>query len=57
MDIWVQSGPRIITAEEPSDQATFVRLLALILGIVLTWLLYVVVARLLIWRLAATGDE
>jgi hypothetical protein len=57
MDIWVGSDPRIRTAEDPSDEATLVRLLALVLGIVLTWLFYVVVARLLIWRLVATDDE
>jgi hypothetical protein len=39
LDIWIGPGP------------TSIRLLALILGIVLTWLFYVVVARLVLWRL------
>ena len=53
LDIWVGRRPTIGAAEEPSSEATLVRLLALILGIALTWLLYVLVARFILWRLEA----
>lgn len=54
LDIWV--GPRISagSAEEQTYGAA-IRLLALAFGIVLTWLFYVLVARLVLWRLAASG--
>ena len=56
MDIW--AGTRTgIGATDSGDEATLVRLLALGLGIALTWLLYVIVARVLIWRLVDDGDE
>jgi hypothetical protein len=57
LDIWVGQSPTISTAEEPTSEATLVRLFALVLGIVLTWLLYVLVARLVLWRLEARGAE
>src|SRR5918994_603027 len=53
LDIWLGPGPTIGTAEERTYEATLVRLLALVLGIVLTWLYYVLVARLVLWRLVA----
>jgi hypothetical protein len=45
LDVW--AAPSAGTVTEP-----FARLLLLLLGIVLTWLLYVLAARLVIWRLA-----
>jgi hypothetical protein len=53
LDIWVGPGPNNGPAEDPSYEGTPVRLVALGLGIVLTWLFYVLVARLVLWRLAA----
>ena len=44
MDVW-------------ADEAPIPRLLLLLLGIVLTWLFYVIVARLVLWRLALDGDD
>jgi hypothetical protein len=50
VDLWA--------ASTPSNEAPALRLLLLILGIVLTWLFYVVVARLVLWRLLLrSGDE
>jgi hypothetical protein len=57
MDIWAGRRPGIGAATVWGDEATLVRLLALVLGIALTWLLYVIVARVLIWRLGDDGDE
>jgi len=57
LDIWVGPAPRIGTAEGPTYGPTLVRIVALVLGIVLTWLLYVVVARLLLWRLVRADDQ
>jgi hypothetical protein len=57
LDIWVGRRPTIGAAEEPASEATLVRLFALILGIALTWLLYVLVARLVLWRLEARGAD
>jgi hypothetical protein len=45
LDVW--AAPPAGTVTGP-----FTRLLLLVLGIVLTWLLYVLAARLIIWRLA-----
>jgi hypothetical protein len=41
----------------PSNESPALRLLLLLLGIVLTWLFYVLVARLVLWRVVLrTGD-
>jgi hypothetical protein len=57
LDIWIAPALRSGTAEDPSREATLVRLLALVLGIGLTWLFYVLVARLVLWRLIPAGDR
>lgn len=58
VDVWAASGGVKGTAENPGNQAPGMRLLLLVLGIVLTWLLYVLVARLVLWRLSLhAGDE
>jgi hypothetical protein len=51
LDIWVASGGNAGAAETPIEEYPFVRLLLLTLGIVLTWLFYVLAARLVLWRL------
>jgi hypothetical protein len=57
VDVWAASGGAMGTAESPSNEAPTLRLLLLVLGIVLTWLFYVLVARLVLWRLLLrTGD-
>ena len=53
VDTWVGPGLNIGTAEEPIYQGTPARLVALVFGIVLTWLFYVLLARLALWRVAA----
>jgi hypothetical protein len=54
IDVWAAMG----TAEMPSSEASALRVLLLFLGIVLTWMFYVLVARLLLWRLLLrSGDE
>jgi hypothetical protein len=57
MDTWAGTRPGVGAAPDSGDEATLVRLVALMLGIALTWLLYVIVARVLIWRLVDDGDE
>jgi hypothetical protein len=47
LDVWAATG----TAETPSNESPALRLLLLLLGIVLTWVFYVLAARLLLWRL------
>jgi hypothetical protein len=49
VDVWATSMAATGTA---GHEAPTVRLLLLGLGIVLTWLLYVVAARLVLWRLS-----
>lgn len=52
MDMWA--------ASTPSNEAPALRIPLLLLGIVLTWLFYLVVARLVLWRLmsgAADGAD
>jgi hypothetical protein len=52
LDIWVGSGPNIGTPQKPVVEGTPVHLVALIVGIALTWLYYVLLARVVVWRLA-----
>ena len=40
-----------------ADESPIVRLLLLALGIVLTWLLYVLAARLALWRLSLDAND
>ena len=51
MDRLVGPGPNVGTVEEPAYEGTPVHVAAGVLGIALTWLFYVVVARTVIWRL------
>jgi hypothetical protein len=53
IDLWAATS----TAETPSNHAPILRLLLLVLGIVLTWAFYVLVARLLLWRLLARSGD
>jgi hypothetical protein len=59
VDVWAAtSGGAIGTVKTPSTEAPSLRLLLLVLGIVVTWVFYVVAARLLLWRLLVrAGDE
>jgi hypothetical protein len=58
VDVWAASGGATGTGETPSNEAPALRLLLLVLGIVLTWVFYVLAARLLLWRLLlGAGDE
>lgn len=51
MDVWVGSG-RTGSVQEGVRDLALVRLGALAVGIVLTWVHYVLLARLAIWRVA-----
>ena len=53
VDIWAPSVVSNGATETPIEESAFVRLLLLALGIVLTWLFYVLVVRLVLWRLDA----
>jgi hypothetical protein len=58
VDMWAASGWAAGTAETPSNQGPTLGLLLLVLGIMLTWVFYVLAARLLLWRLLLrAGDE
>jgi hypothetical protein len=46
LDVWV--GP------SRNDHGSLVQLLALAVGVVLTWMFYVLVARVALWRVGAT---
>jgi hypothetical protein len=56
VDVWA-SGGAPGTAETPINEAPTLRLLLLVLGIVLTWLFYVLVARLVLWRLLLRASD
>jgi hypothetical protein len=51
VDVWAASHVPLSTSEAPSNAAPILRLLLLVLGIVLTWVFYVLAARLMLWRL------
>jgi hypothetical protein len=60
VDVWASSIGVTGTAETSANDAPIIRLLLLLLGIVLTWLFYVLVARLVLWRVflnAGNGRE
>ena len=53
LDAWVAAAGAVGSAGRPPREDTLLRLLALAAGILLTWVLYVGIARLLVWRLTA----
>jgi hypothetical protein len=55
MDRWV--GPGIITTQESIHEGIPLRLAALAIGIVLTWVHYIVLARLVVWRMTARETD
>jgi hypothetical protein len=60
VDIWAVRVLNNSAAEMRMEDSAFVRLFILTLGIVLTWLFYILVARLLLWRVvprAADGHK
>ena len=57
VDIWATSLGATRTTEPTGNEAPITRLLLLVLGIVLTWLFYVIVARLVLWRLSLDAND
>lgn len=57
LDMWATSHGLTSRADPSSDEAPIVRLLLLVLGIALTWLFYVVAARLVLWRLSLDAGD
>jgi hypothetical protein len=51
LDSWVGPGSTRGTAEQ---QGALVQLLALMVGVLLTWLFYVLLARVALWRIVST---
>src|SRR5919109_1621523 len=49
VDVWATSRGATGTADNPSSEASTLRLLLLLVGIVLTWVFYIFVARLVLW--------
>ena len=56
LDIWAAPGAAATATGEPLAESPFVRLMLLTLGIALTWLLYIVAARLILWQLAPRSE-
>lgn len=57
LDIWAAPvGPAAAT-ETPIEESPLARVLLLTLGIVLTWLFYVLAARLVLWRLVPRAAD
>jgi len=56
MDRWVGPGG-ISMDQDPVQEGPAVRLAALVVGIVLTWVHYVLLARLVVWRVAAQESD
>ena len=57
VDMWAASDGATGTAEILSNEPPTVRVLLLVLGLVLTWVFYVLAARLLLWRLLLRPSE
>jgi hypothetical protein len=56
LDIWAAPSEAASATERALGEAPVAGFLLLMLGILLTWLMYVIVARLLLWRLAPRSD-
>jgi len=57
LDMWAASHGVSGRADMPNEEAPIVRLLLLVLGIALTWLFYVLAARLALWRLSLDASD
>jgi hypothetical protein len=57
LDRLVGPGRNIGTVEEPLYESTPLHLVALLAGILLTWLSYVLLARLVLWRVVPEPTE
>lgn len=57
IDSWIRPGPNQGTAEHPIYEGTPLLLFGLLVGIVLTWGHYVLLARLILWRVASSRAE
>jgi hypothetical protein len=59
VDVWAAGafGGATGSAETPSNEAPTLRLLLLVLGILFTWVFYVIAARLLLWRLLLRAGD
>jgi hypothetical protein len=55
--IWAGPGLNIGTPERPFYEGTPIHLMAWTLGAGLTWLLYVLMARVVLWRVAVARAE
>ncbi len=56
VDMWAAPVANNRAVETPIEEFAFARLLLLALGMVLTWVFYVFVARLVLWRLVPRAD-
>jgi hypothetical protein len=57
VDMWATSHGVAGRASRPNDDAPIARLVLLLLGIGLTWLFYVLAARLVLWRLSLDAGD
>ncbi len=57
VDMWAASNGITELGNAAGNEAPVLRLLLLILGIVLTWVFYVLAARLVLWRLSLHSDD
>jgi len=57
VDMWATSSGITDVGNAAGDQAPLLRLLLLVLGILLTWVFYVLAARLVLWRLLLHADD
>ena len=57
VDIWAARHLSTGSTGTPVEDPALVRLLLLALGIVLTWMFYILVARVALWRLAPRTAE
>jgi hypothetical protein len=57
VDMWAASNGLTEVGHTAGNEAPVLRLLLLVLGIVLTWVFYVLAARLVLWRLLLHPDN
>ena len=57
VDMWAASNGSTEVGNTAGNESPVLRLLLLVLGIVLTWVFYVLAARLVLWRLLLHADD
>lgn len=57
IDRWIGPAPNLGSADLPVSEGTALRLFGLLAGIALTWIHYILLARLILWRASDPAER